>query len=182
MVSLLCRPDSRKNYHVSSHGPGRAALIVPRRSLKSRPELNPAPGPRRFGRGRLGSVHARQDGNNTCPRPDRGPWLGKSAHARPRRERTPVSDFKASEGEKWNGQTDANIHGGPRAVAWGRGRGTVPSSECCLDLPWSCRAAAPRAVMDLLRQGPPCLRLIRLCAVRDFRAVCCYGEYQLAHQ
>jgi hypothetical protein len=34
------------------------------------------------------------------PEPDRGPWLGKSAHARPRRERTPVSDFKAREGER----------------------------------------------------------------------------------
>jgi hypothetical protein len=33
--------------------------------------------------------------------------------------------------------------------------------------------------MDILRQGPPCLRLIRLCAVRDSRAVCCYGEYLL---
>lgn len=125
-----CSPDSRKKlpYFFSR------ALIVPRRSLKSRPELNPAPGPRRVGRGRLGSVHARQDGNNTCPSP-----TAVHGSANPR---TPVLDAsarrfriskRAREREKWNGQTDANIHGGPRAVAWGRG--TVPSSECSLDLP-----------------------------------------------
>jgi hypothetical protein len=67
--------------------PGRA-LPGPRRFLR----------PRRVGRGAsglAGSVHARQQ---HMPEPGRGPRLGLSANARPRRERTPVPDCRVGAG------------------------------------------------------------------------------------
>lgn len=107
---------------------GRAGVYRPRAK-------NPTPRPRRAGcglRGRLGSVHARQQGGNssTCPSPDRGP-TARLLRARPASSRAHARfgsiQISKTERERERGETGkkknplhANMHSGPlQTVAWG---------------------------------------------------------------
>jgi hypothetical protein len=117
---------------------GRAGVYRPRAK-------NPTPRPRRAGcglRGRLGSVHARQQGGNssTCPSPDRGP-TARLLRARPASSRAHArfGSIQISKTERERGvkRVKKKIHStrictaGPSRLSRGGRRGTI-EFECSL--------------------------------------------------